>query len=179
MGTGIGGGIVFDGRVYNGRLGGAGEVGHMKLVANDGRPCTCGLTGCLESYAASRVMVERSAFDDIPSLAVAYRQDGTLTAVNEAAGWLGRGLGMITAVLAPEIILIGGSGTLLGDAYLRQVQASFVANAMPAYRAIPLAFTQLGENSGLIGAGILAARGERTFEKLNGNADDADKTDFY
>ena len=63
---------------------------------------------------------------------------------------------MIVHVLAPEAILIGGSAGLLGQRYLSAVQAGLERFSLPSHRAIPLHFAQLGADSGLIGAGLLA-----------------------
>ena len=69
---------------------------------------------------------------------------------------LGRGLATIAHVLAPEAVLIGGSAVLLGERYLAAVAASFAEHTLPSHREIPLLFTQLGADSGLIGAGLIS-----------------------
>ena len=157
VGTGVGGGVVIDGKLYRGRLGGAGEIGQVNLVAHDGRPCSDRLTGCLEVYAATSVMVQRGGYASVQSLAADYGAGMSVPAVDEAAGWLGRGLATIAHVLAPEAVLIGGSAVLLGQRYLAAVAASFAEHTLPSHREIPLLFTQLGADSGLIGAGLVAA----------------------
>jgi glucokinase len=90
-------------------------------------------------------------------MAAAYAAGAAIPAVAEAARWLGRGLASIAHVLAPEAILIGGSAVLLGRRYLEAVTASFAMCTLPSHRAIPLLFTQLGADSGLIGAGLVAS----------------------
>ena len=156
VGTGVGGGVVIDGKLYRGRLGGAGEIGQMNLVPHEGRPCSDRLTGCLEVYTATSVMVQRSGYASIQVLAAGYRGGTSVPAVDEAADWLGRGLATVAHVLAPEAVLIGGSAVLLGDRYLAAVTASFAEHTLPSHREIPLLFTQLGADSGLIGAGLVA-----------------------
>ncbi len=157
VGTGVGGGVVIDGQVYHGRRGGAGEIGQLCVEPHDGRPCSGDLAGCLEVYAASSVMVAESGFASIQELADAYRSGISSPAVDRAAGWLGKGLAMIGHILAPEAILIGGSAGLLGQRYLAVVQAALERSSLPSHRGIPLHFTQLGADSGLIGAGLLAS----------------------
>ena len=156
VGTGVGGGIVIDGKLYRGRLGGAGEIGQVNLEPHQGRPCSDRLTGCLEVYAATSVMVQRSGYASVQALAAAYGAGASIPAVEEAADWLGRGLATIAHVLAPEAVLIGGSAMLLGTRYLASVQESFRQHTLPSHRAIPLFFTQLGADSGLIGAALVA-----------------------
>lgn len=157
VGTGVGGGVVIDGKVYRGRRGGAGEIGQVCVEPHDGRPCSGDLRGCLEVYAASSVMVAASPYASIRELAEAYRAGITVPSVNEAAAWLGKGLAIIAHVLAPEAILIGGSAGLLGVRYLDAVQAGLEQHALVSHRGIPLHFTQLGADSGLMGAGLLAS----------------------
>jgi glucokinase len=155
VGTGIGGGIVVDGRVYRGYLGGAGEIGQLCVEPHGGRPCSGDLSGCLEAYAASSVMVKDSGYPSIQSLAAAYLAGLEIPAVTVAAQWLGRGLAMIAHILAPEAILVGGSAGLLGERYLVHVRASFEDHLLTSHQATPVLFTQLGANSGLVGAGLL------------------------
>ena len=138
VGTGVGGGVVIDGQVYRGRRGGAGEIGQVCVEPHAGRPCSGDLTGCLEVYAASSVMVAESGYASIQSLAAAYRAGTAIPAVEQAAAWLAKGLAMIVHVLAPEAILIGGSAGLLGPRYLAAVHAGIgaayagVASGYPA-----------------------------------------------
>lgn len=157
VGTGVGGGIVIDGNVYRGRLGGAGEIGQLCVEPHAGRPCSGDLSGCLEVYAASSVMVAESGCETVHELAEVYRSGAAVPAVERAAAWLGKGLASIVHVLAPEAILIGGSAGLLGRRYLEAVHASLEQHSLISHRAIPLHFTQLGADSGLIGAALLVS----------------------
>lgn len=157
VGTGVGGGVVIDGKLYRGRRGGAGEIGQVNLEPHGGRPCSDRLTGCLEVYAATSVMVQRSGYASVQALAADYTAGEDVPAVAEAALWLGCGLASVAHVLAPEGILIGGSAVLLGRRYLAAVAASFAEHTLPSHRDIPLVFTQLGADSGLIGAGLVAS----------------------
>jgi glucokinase len=156
VGTGVGGGIVIDGQVYRGRRGGAGEIGQVCVEPHDGRPCSGDLAGCLEVYAASSVMVAESGYTSIQALAEVYRSGADVPAVARGAAYLGRGLAILAHALAPEAILIGGSAGLLGERYLKTVHRSLEQSALISHRAIPLHFTQLGADSGLIGAALLA-----------------------
>lgn len=157
VGTGVGGGVVIDGKLYRGRFGGAGEIGQVSVELQGGRPCSDQLSGCLEVYAATSVMLQRSGYASVQALAQAYCDGETVPAVDEAARWLGWGLASVAHVLAPEAILIGGSAALLGARYLDAVRAAFVERTLPSHRDTALLFTQLGADSGLIGAGLMAA----------------------
>ena len=159
VGTGVGGGIVIDGKLYTGWQGRAGAIGHLCVEPVNGRYCTCGLYGCWESYTATRIMVERSGFPSIQTLAAHYRSGKDVAAVDEAARWLGIGLASLVHVIGPEAIVIGGSVGLLGERYLSAVGAAYRAHCMPHYHAIPLLAGQLQADSGLLGAGVLARRG--------------------
>ena len=156
VGTGVGGGVVIDGQVYHGRRGGAGEIGQLCVEPHDGRPCSGDLAGCLELYAASSVMVAESGYASVHDLAEVYRVGTAVPAVEQAAAWLGKGLAMIAHVLAPEAILIGGSAGLLGPRYLAAVQVALDHFSLPSHHGISLHFAELGADSGLIGAGLLA-----------------------
>ncbi|HRW11434.1 MAG TPA: ROK family protein [Caldilineaceae bacterium] len=158
IGTGVGGGIMIDGKLYSGWQGKAGEVGHFSLVPVDGRPCSCGRTGCLESYTATRIIVAQSGYPSIQALATEYQAGKSILAVDEAAEWLGIGLASLAHIVGPEVIVIGGSVGLLGERYLTFVRAGFLHHTMPSYRAIPLHLAELAADSGLLGAGILAQR---------------------
>ncbi|MFO7632781.1 MAG: ROK family protein [Caldilinea sp.] len=157
VGTGVGGGIVIDGKLYRGRLGGAGEIGQVNLEPYNGRPCSDRLTGCLEVYTATSVMVQRGGYASVQELATAYVSGVTIPAVDEAAAWLGRGLASIAHVLAPDAILVGGSAVLLGEHYLAAVTESFAMQTLPSHRDIPVLFAELGADSGLTGAGLVAS----------------------
>jgi len=155
VGTGVGGGVVIDGKVYRGRAGGAGEIGQLCVEPHDGKPCSGDLAGCLEVYAASSVMVAESGYASIQEMATAYLAGGEIPAIDRAAGWLGRGLALIAHILAPEAILLGGSAGLLGERYLANVGKTFRRHTLISHQATPLLFTQLGADSGLVGAGLL------------------------
>ncbi len=158
VGTGIGGGIVRHGELYRGWQGRAGAIGHLCVEPTNGRPCTCGLQGCLESYTATRIMVAESGYASIHELAQQYRAGNEEPAVEEAAVWLGRGLASAAHLLGPEAIVIGGSVGLLGERFLETVTATFRKQVMPIYATIPILPGQLAADSGLLGAGLFARR---------------------
>ncbi len=182
VGTGVGGGIVEDGALVRGRFGAAAEVGHVVMVPG-GRPCPCGLRGCLEQYASGRALGRRAQeiasasprlaqgllervggrVDGIDGAAVtAAAQAGdavSLRAFDEIGGWLGRGLAQLAAVLDPGMFVLAGGVTNAGQVLLEPVMAGF-ADSLTARDRRPLArvaLAGLGPEAGIVGAADLAA----------------------
>ena len=179
LGTGIGGGLILDGRPYHGAGGGAAELGHT-IVCRDGELCACGARGCWEMYASGKAL-ERFARDragssrDDPDglLAGLHVQGaldgkavsglaseghlGALAAVAELAGWLGTGLVGLVNAFNPEVVVVGGGVSRLGDLILepaaRMVRETALAPNRDQVRVVPAA---LGNHAGLVG-GALAA----------------------
>ncbi len=183
VGTGVGGGIVLDGRLYRGRFGLGGEIGHMQLVAG-GRPCGCGNRGCLESYGSGNALV-RKARELVTTSPAAGRRllelaDGDVTvltgpAVTEAARegdplavkcfedvgtWLGRAMASLASILDPGLFVLGGGVSEAGDLLLVPARVEF-ANSLSARRYRPeaqIVVARLGAQGGIIGAADLARR---------------------
>jgi glucokinase len=181
VGTGIGAGLVLDGRIYRGRWGAAGEPGHYRVVP-DGRLCGCGNRGCWEQYvsgsalvAEARDFVRRSPGaaarmlqlaggrpEDLDGPAVTMAaMEGDAAAVRcfETIGhWLGTGLADLAAVLDPGCFVIGGGVSEAGELLLRPARAAFATGLSGAAHR-PLAEIRgalLGPDAGLIGAADLA-----------------------
>jgi glucokinase len=182
IGTGIGGGLVFGGKVFRGGFGVAAEFGHVRVVPN-GRPCACGLLGCWEAYGSGTGLTVRArelAIADPSSATVLLELAGgdpdairgphvseaaekgdpaARQSFAELARWIGEGIGSLTAVLDPDIVIIGGgvseSLELDIDAVIAAcgpAQSGFGHRPMPQIRR-----AQLGNNAGLIGVADLAA----------------------
>ena len=167
IGTGIGGGIILDGKLWQGGCGYAGEVGHI-IVNPEGQMCNCGLQGCLEAEAAAPAIVRhygRTAGNRTAATAEEiYRlaKDGDPAAHEafaRAGRYLGIGLGILINLLNPEKILLGGgvmtTGELLlepavAEARKRSYRASFACCAIE--KAV------LGNDAGMIGAASWAVR---------------------
>lgn len=177
LGTGIGGGNVIDGKIYRGRSF-AGEVGHM-VVDVGGPRCTCGQRGCWETFASGRrldqIARDIAASDPGgltatlagPDLAAgthlteaAIQGDGqAVQAIGEMGTWLGIGLASLVALLDPEVIVVGGGAARAGDILLQPARDSMVAGLEgSAFREpTPVVAAGLGEDAGIVGAGLLAA----------------------
>ena len=182
LGTGIGGALIVEGRVYVGVRGLAGEVGHMVIDPN-GPPCTCGKRGCWERYASggglARLAREAALAGTLhesvrlaggdPELvtgehvtAAAAEGDAEALRVMEELGWwVGLGLANLVAILDPERIVVGGGLGHAGEMLLepaRHALARLVVGAR-AREAVPVVKAALGVQGGAVGA-ALAARGE-------------------
>ena len=183
VGTGIGSGIVQNGRMYTGYTGTAGEIGHM-IIQFGGRLCGCGCRGCLEAYAsrtaitkvimaeihhgresilaeeAARQLKEGETIIRSGTLANALKQGDDLITetVTEAADYLGYGLASVMNFYNPECIILGGGVIEAIDLlYERAVhRASITALSAPARRT-KIMRTRLGDFSGVVGAACLGA----------------------
>lgn len=177
LGTGIGGGIVIDGRIYRGQSF-AGEVGHMTVDVG-GPLCTCGQQGCWETFASGRRLdqMARDATAAEPTgltarlagespaagihLTEAALQGDSYAgrAMHEMGTWLGIGLANLVVILDPDIIVVGGGAARAGDMLLDPARRS-MSNAIEgsAFRTpTPVVAAGLGEDAGMVGAGLAAA----------------------
>ena len=182
LGTGVGGGLVLQGKLWRGVYGKAAEVGHMKIT-DDGPRCGCGARGCLETYASSGALVrmakerwrERKFKEKFPTelktaegvAGRAERGDPAAKHVfSRMAFYLGIGIANIVNLLdIDRFILSGGvsNGFHLFETPLRRQVASRVFGMAPedALKKIEIRKAICGENAGMIGAGYLALYGER------------------
>lgn len=153
--TGVGGGVVADGRLLRGRLGMAGHIGHMTVV-RDGAPCACGNRGCWEAYASGTAFAARAGREPRAVFAAAAAGDAAaLAQVAEEADWLGLGIANLLHLYSPELVILGG-GVATGFALLAPgIRARLARNAMPAFREVGVTVAALGENAGLVGAAAL------------------------
>lgn len=164
LGTGVGGGIVLDGRLQRGAHGFAAEIGHM-TVRKDGIDCVCSKKGCWEVYASGtalgRMAAERLRVTGEAVTAGAAAGDKDAAAVmEEYAIEVARGLGSLVEVLDPEVVVIGGGLVEAGAALLDPVRSALPQFVYSwAYRSpTPVVAAELGERSGAIGAALLAAQ---------------------
>lgn len=170
--TGVGGGVVADGRLLHGRRGMAGHVGHLPL-ALDGPTCSCGAVGCFEALASGSALgrAAREAVGRRPESRLARAGAPTSREVVEAARegdalalellaeearWLGRGFVALLHLYSPEAIIMGGGVAEGFDLLEEGIQSAIRAGALPAFREVPVFRAGLRGNSGLIGAAALA-----------------------
>jgi glucokinase len=184
LGTGIGGGIVLDGRVVRGRYGIAGEFGHMQVVP-DGIRCECGNRGCWEQYASGNALVREAQalmtadspmatdlLDRVggrpeeltgPLVTEAAREGDALARelLGEVGRWLGVGIANLAAALDPGTFVIGGGVSAAGELLLAPARDAFRRQLTGrGYRPeATVVAAELGNEAGLVGAADLARVG--------------------
>ena len=182
LGTGVGGGVVIDGRVYHGSQNTAGELGHT-VVEPNGRYCGCGNQGCLEAYAGAKNIVERTqekietgrstlltaATTDEASLTprkiAAAAQAGDQLAMEvfaETGRYIGIALTSIAHILNPQIAVIGGGIAEAGEQLLFEpIRTELSKRAMDIPARMKIVKAHLGNDAGIVGAAMLALNGEK------------------
>ncbi|MDX3611304.1 ROK family protein [Streptomyces europaeiscabiei] len=161
VGTGVGGGVVFDGRVLAGGHGLAGELGHMSLDAQ-GPACPCGGHGCVESYACGPSIARAAGTADAREAVVAAKRgdSAALDALESAGTALGRGAARLTAVLDPDVVVIGGGVSMgAGDLLLRPIRRTLHSERSLSRVIAPpkVCLAVCGSNAGALGAAAIAA----------------------
>ena len=183
LGTGLGGGVVLDGKPFIGSHGVGTEIGHMMLVLG-GVPCTCGNRGCWERYASATAlirmgrermaadpggMISREAKGDAENVTAKLVVDcakagdpGAKAVFDDYVYYLAAGLANMVNAYDPEVIALGGgvsaAGSFLLDAVRKKLPELIFYKTMP-YARVEIA--TLGNDAGLIGAAMLAMRSER------------------
>lgn len=170
LGTGIGGGLVVDGKIINGANGGAGEIGHFCVNPEEQERCSCGGYGCLEQYGSAHGLLRcaKRALAERPDTTTSLRnkEDLSAKAVCDAArngdalalellDQLGRRLGWsLTAVAGtadPEVFVIGGGLSQAGDILLNRIEYYYHKYAFHAFRNTPFVLAKLGNDAGIYG----------------------------
>ncbi len=176
-GTGVGGGIVLDGRPWNGQ-GAAGEIGHI-VVEIDGARCTCGRRGCMEAYAGRSAMeahatklVEKGRKTDLFKLmqerkrtrltsgiwarALEHEDELAIHLIDRALRALGAGVASALNVLDVECVIIGGGlGVRLGEPYAKRISDAMQPHLFADFRPPDVHVAALGDLGGAIGAALL------------------------
>jgi glucokinase len=183
IGTGIGGGIIVDGRLFHGASGCAGEIGHT-TIDTEGRRCKCGNYGCLEAYASGPNIALR-AVEEIKAGAVSrlasyvngdLRQvtaqtvyqaahDGdtlALEVVNDTAKFLGTGIANLLNIFNPEVVVVCGGVTLAGDHLFVPLRREVARRAFkPAVSVCRIVPCELSGTAGVYGAAKAFLDGQR------------------
>ena len=162
--TGLGLGIVADGRVLSGHVGAAGEIGHTRVDAADGLPCRCGATGCLETVAGGWALVGRLAESgqevghvrDLVALAL-HGDPVARGLLRDSGRQLGELLAVAVNLLNPQAVVIGGDMAAAFDSYAAGVRESVYARtAALATRDLQILPATHGDRAGLVGCAALA-----------------------
>jgi glucokinase len=177
VGTGIGGGLILDGEIYRGSTGAAGELGHIVIV-EDGLPCqgNCPNHGCVETYASGTALARegKAAAEREPDSALGKALEAgpiagkTVTQLaidgdplaTELVAEAGRHLGVALASLAnifdPDVFVIGGGVSVVGDLMLEPARDELRTRALPPQNSRPVKAAELGPDAGMIGAAAMA-----------------------
>jgi glucokinase len=175
IGTGIGGGVVIDGKVFRGAWGFAGELGHV-TVEPEGIYCPCGNHGCMESYASAnaiatyasqQVEIEKgSILSSLPPEEITCKSVGeaaakgdslALRVVERAAYYLGAGIAAVVITLNPAVVIIGGGGALMGDLLFNPLRENLNRRVYhQRVRQVTVVGARLGTEAGIVGAAGLA-----------------------
>jgi glucokinase len=181
VGTGVGGGIINDGRLLHGGFGVAAEIGHIGLVPG-GQLCGCGNSGCLESYGSGTALVRHTRVaakkdtaaaagliesaggdpDEIQGPQITQAAlDGDPFAqeqISETGRWLGMGAAHIAEIIDPGVVVVGGGVSRAGDLLLEPMRESYLRHlSAAAHRPIAeIRVAELGNDAGLVGAADLA-----------------------
>lgn len=180
LGTGIGAGLVIEGRLYRGAFGVAPELGHLTVVPG-GRPCACGKKGCWERYCSGTALADTArefmAAGEAPvlwrlcegdpaaltgtmvAIAATEQDPAALAAMDDLGRWLANGLSLVTDVLDPEAIVIGGGVSSAAGMFLPLAVSRFGTLITGAgHRPLPrIELARFGDRAAVIGAALQAA----------------------
>lgn len=167
LGTGVGGGVIQKGKILTGGRGAAGEIGHIKVNANETERCGCGNFGCLEQYVSATGLVrmakdglkQDSSLAPLPEITAKDIFDGAAAGdgyckeiVDRFGRYLGLALSNIAHVVDPEAFVIGGGVSAAGEIILDVVGKYYRENAMFAIRDTEIHLAELGNEAGIYGA---------------------------
>jgi predicted NBD/HSP70 family sugar kinase len=164
VGTGIGSGIIAEGRIYRGAQGAAGDIGHIRVVGHEDVICECGNTGCLEVVAGGRALAQKAralGFDaansrDVVALARAHNVE-IVRLVRESGRTLGDVLAGLVNAFNPGVIVIGGDVAEAHEQLFAGVREAVYQRATPlATRHLKIVRSALGDRDGAVGAAVLA-----------------------
>lgn len=176
LGTGVGGGVIMGGKLFEGYQSKGAELGHM-VIKKDGEPCSCGRKGCLESYASATALVRQTkrameqdknslmwkvaSIDTVDSKTTfECAKKGDITAqkvVDEYIEYLGEGIANFVNIFRPQAIILGGGVCAQGDALLKPLKKVVEKNSYggPLNPIPALLVASLGNDAGIIGAASL------------------------
>ena len=170
LGTGVGGGIIVDGRILGGFHGAGGEIGHANICHEETAACNCGNSGCLEQYASATGIVrlakkalaessEDSVLRNTESIEAkdvldAFKSGDALAVrvMDEVGEKLGGALGIFAAVVDPDAIVIGGGVSKAGQPLINLIEKHYKKYAFSLCKDTPIVIASLGNDAGIYGA---------------------------
>lgn len=179
IGTGVGGAVIVNSKILRGGFGVAGELGHIRVVPG-GRLCGCGAHGCIEQYGSGTALLRAArelADSDEPNgsrlrelgaaaggltgeqvyQAILENDPGAVSILNELGAWIGQTIASLSAVLDPEVVVIGGGVSAAGELLLEPIRTAYLEN-MPARGFRPeltLKVAEFVNDAGVVGAADL------------------------
>lgn len=172
LGTGVGGGVICEGRILTGAGGAGGEIGHIHIEDNETDRCGCGNKGCLEQYASATGIVKlankKLQNSDMDSIlrsgevtaktvfdAVKLNDALAVEVAEEFGDYLGKGLAVVNSVIDPEIFVIGGGVSKAGNIILDYIKRGYKKYAFHVGEDVQFALATLGNDAGIYGAARL------------------------
>ena len=173
LGTGVGGGVIHNGKIVAGSVGAGGEIGHIPVNYNEKETCGCGKPGCLEQYASATgiVRLARQALERNPEGSLFSEQEDisaklvfdfakqgdklALEIVDEACRYLGIALAGVAQVFDPEAFVIGGGVSKAGEILITHIKKHYEPNVMKALKEKSFLIASLGNDAGIYGCARL------------------------
>ncbi len=172
LGTGVGGGIIVDGRMVSGSTGAAGEIGHIHVDDTETDICNCGNKGCLEQFASAtgitRLANKKLASTDMDSVlrsgevsaktvfdAVKARDPLAMEVAEQFGKYLGDALAAVAGVVNPEAFVIGGGVSKAGEVLIDYIRPHYEKSVFQGSREVKFALATLGNDAGIYGAAKL------------------------
>ncbi len=170
MGTGVGGGVIIDGKIVSGAFGGGGEIGHIPVSPDETECCSCGKKGCLEQYASAegivKMAVKRLGTDDVKTPlrtnasltakdifdAAKAKDEVALSLVDALGELMGRAMASVSCVVDPEAYIIGGGMSKAGPILTDAIQRYYKKYAFHTSRETEIVLSALGNDAGVYGA---------------------------
>lgn len=172
LGTGVGGGIIIDGKVLSGSTGAGGEIGHIHMKDDETKACGCGNYGCFEQYAsatglvrtAKKILSENTDATTLDAQTVSAKdvfdavKTGDKVAIKIAEQYgkdLGKGMAVIGSILNPQAYVLGGGVSKAGDILLTFVKDAYLKDVFHGSRDAKILLATLGNDAGIYGAAKL------------------------
>lgn len=170
LGTGVGGGIILDGKIVEGSTGFGGEIGHIRVYDEDEKVCGCGSMGCLEQICGTKGILDftreqlktKASTLNIDNLTVKYIFDAAkqndevaLVTVHRVAKYIGIAASIISMTVEPEVYIIGGGVSKAGSFLIDLVERYYRENARFSTGKIPFKLAHTGNDAGMIGSALL------------------------
>ena len=172
LGTGVGGGVIVNGKILSGANGAGGEIGHLCVNENETEHCGCGKTGCLEQYASATGIVRlakkklagetrstKISSDDVSAKtvfdAVKEGDEVAIEIAEEFGTYLGHAIANLAVITDPAVIVIGGGVSKAGEVLLEYVEKHFRERAFFANEKMLFSLAKLGNDAGICGAAKL------------------------